>query len=71
MKDSMRQCPTYDTSEEPLFTHMISRGTCENAQARFYHKCGKCIFRSQGAHLEIGSIHDVARPVLCATGSDG
>lgn len=70
MKDAMRQCPTYETPEEPLFTHMISRTTCENAQARFYHKCGKCIFRSQGAHLEFGSIHDVAPAALCGAATE-
>lgn len=37
-------CPRPRTDETPLVTHSIPMSTCEERQAKGYHKCGTCAF---------------------------
>jgi len=37
-------CPRPRTEETPLVTHSIPMSTCEERQAKGYHKCGTCAF---------------------------
>lgn len=66
MKSEKVQCPTFQSpDDEPLFAHTISCTMCEQLQASFYHKCGKCVNRSSRPHTDFESVHAVSRQTLC------
>jgi len=66
-----RQCPTYEYPDEPLFAHTITCSTCETLQKQFFHKCAKCVYRSDEPHVFFDSIRTVRPRPAAALASAG